>query len=68
MNYSDVSVLDLNTGMTLYRKVRGRFRRDCKLGLPFTTSGPDRLQPIAFNTVDDNGRRIGTVVFAQCAT
>ena len=59
----EISAADLTKGMTVYRQARGgQWKIDCRIGDPFTTSGPDRLQPLAFNT--DNGVK----VFAHCAT
>jgi hypothetical protein len=49
--------------MTVYRQARGgQWKIDFRIGDPFTTSGPDRLQPLAFNTTN------GIKVFAHCAT
>jgi hypothetical protein len=49
--------------MTVYRQARGgQWKIDFRLGDPFTTSGPDRLQPEAWNTTN------GIKVFAHCAT
>ena len=59
----EISAADLTKGMTVYREARGgQWKIDFRVGDPFTTSGPDRLQPLAFNT--DNGVK----VFAHCAT
>ena len=59
----EISAADLTKGMTVYREARNRqWKIDFRVGDPFTTSGPDRLQPLAFNT--DNGVK----VFAHCAT
>lgn len=67
MNYTRLPACSLTKGMTTYTKgPSGRFRRDVRLGDPFTTSG--RVQPVAFNTVDGEGKRTGTVVYSPCAT
>ena len=58
----EISTADLTKGMTVFREARGgQWKPDFKIGEPFFTSGPDRLQPLAFNT--DNGVK----VFAHCA-
>jgi hypothetical protein len=59
----DISALDLRKGMTVYRQARGgQWKIDFRIGDPFTTSGPDRLQPLAFHTTN------GIKVFAHCTT
>jgi hypothetical protein len=59
----DIKALDLRRGMTVYRQARGgQWKEDFRIGDPFTTSGPDRLQPLAFHTTN------GIKVFAHCAT
>jgi len=59
----DISALDLRKGMTVYRQARGgQWKEDFRIGDYFTTSGPDRLQPLAFHTTN------GIKVFAHCAT
>lgn len=59
----NISALDLRKGMTVYRQARGgQWKIDFRIGDPFTTSGPSRLQPLAFHT--DNGIK----VFAHCST
>lgn len=58
-----IPATDLRKGMTVYRLARGgQWKIDFKIGDLFTTSGPDRLQPLAFYT--DNGVK----VFGHCAT
>lgn len=58
----DVPAHELTKGMRVYRRDRfGNLKVDFRIGERFTTSGPARLQPIAFYT--DNGVK----VFAQCA-
>jgi hypothetical protein len=62
-NTTAISALDLRKGMTVYREARGgQWKIDFRIGDPFTTSGPGRLQPLAFNTTN------GIKVFAHCAT
>jgi hypothetical protein len=59
----DIKALDLRRGMTVYRQARGgQWKEDFRIGDYFTTSGPDRLQPLAFHTTN------GIKVFAHCAT
>jgi hypothetical protein len=58
-----INALDLRKGMTVYREARGgQWKIDFKVGDYFTTSGPDRLQPLAFHTTN------GVKIFAHCAT
>lgn len=58
-----IPATDLTKGMTVYREARGgQLKPDFRVGDPFTTSGPSRLQPLAFNTTN------GVKVFAHCAT
>ena len=60
---TNITALDLRKGMTVYRQARGgQWKIDFRIGDPFTTSGPDRLQPLAFHTTN------GIKVFAHCAT
>lgn len=59
----DINALDLRKGMTVYRQARGgQWKIDFRIGDYFTTSGPNRLQPLAFHTTN------GIKVFAHCAT
>ena len=59
----EIPATDLTKGLRVYRRDRfGNLKLDFNVGDPFTTSGPGRLQPIAFYT--DNGVK----VFALCAT
>jgi hypothetical protein len=59
----EIPATDLTKGMRVYRRDRfGNLKQDFSIGDPFTTSGPERFQPIAFNT--DNGVK----VFSLCAT
>lgn len=58
-----IKATDLTKGMTVYREARsGQWKPDFRIGDLFTTSGPGRLQPLAFNTTN------GVKVFAHCAT
>lgn len=59
----EINALDLRKGMTVYRQARGgQWKIDFRIGEYFTTSGPNRLQPLAFHTTN------GIKVFAHCAT
>lgn len=67
-NITSIPATELRKGMQTYvRNSRnGKLRRDVRIGDPFTTSGS--IQPLAFVTVDGNGKRNGTVVYAPCAS
>ena len=59
----DIKALDLRRGMTVYRQASGgQCKEDFRIGDYLNTSGPDRLQPLAFHTTN------GIKVFAHCAT
>jgi hypothetical protein len=58
----EVPAPDLTKGMRVFRRDRfGNLKLDFTIGDPFTTSGPDRLQPIAFHTTN------GIKAFSLCA-
>lgn len=65
-----IPATDLRKGMQTFRRDRrsGKIKRDVRIGDPFTTSGPDSLQPLAFHVLDANGKRAGVNVYALCAT
>ena len=66
-NVISIPAYALGKGMRTYRRDsrNGKLRPDVVIGDPFTTSGT--IQPIAFHTVDQNGKRTGTVVYSPCA-
>ena len=65
-----IPATDLRKGMQTFRRDPrgGKLKRDVRIGDPFTTSGPERFQPLAFTSIGPDGQRAGTVVYSPCAT